>query len=230
MELNNKISYENLLAALLLRFGKVNVVDINLIIDDLYEKHGIRLSKFATDYKGLVYNVMYFQDSFYPMGDDAKEVLESKQSEFARQYVASLNIEELTLLKINKYGSVPEYNVSNLFNEEQERTINKLIDDLMVIYVWNNDIPYEDYQEIQLTSIGKARIFKLTYKEQVEEFIELLKNNGYDYSLIDSFLRTQDFNKEVYEILNIDNFLLYCSTYDRCATLPTDSGVTFKKN
>ena len=45
------------------------------------------------------------------------------------------------------------------------------------------------------------------------------------------FLRRQDFTKGVYEILNIDNFLLYCCTYDRAARVSDGTVVVpVKKN
>ena len=36
-----KVSFENLLAGLLVRFGKGNVTDIKVIQDDLFNKYGI---------------------------------------------------------------------------------------------------------------------------------------------------------------------------------------------
>ena len=64
-----------------------------------------------------------------------------------------------------------------------------------------------------------------------DEFKELLKSVGYDVNLVPEFLRVQDFNRDVYDILNLDNFLLYCSQYDRVATISSDTVYTpVKKN
>ena len=88
-----------------------------------------------------------------------------------------------------------------------------------------------DYRGIQLTNYGRATLFELEYREQVDEFRELLKSEGYDVNLIPEFLSVQDFNRDVCDILNIDNFLLYCSKYDRVATASSDTVFTpVKKN
>ena len=45
-----KVSFENILAGLLLRFGKANVTDIKVIQDDLFNRYGVLMSPFALDY------------------------------------------------------------------------------------------------------------------------------------------------------------------------------------
>ena len=132
----NKITFENMLAGLLVIFGKVNMIDLKVVQNDLFNRYGILMGPFAIDYRG-----------------------------------------------------------------------------------------------IQLTNYGRATLFELEYREQVDEFRELLKSEGYDVNLIPEFLSVQDFNRDVYDILNIDNFLLYCSKYDRVATASSDTVFTpVKKN
>ena len=211
-----KVSFENILASLLVRFGKANVTDIKVIQDDLFNRFGVLISPFALDYKGISNHIMKMGDNYYPL-EGSKEVLEEKQGDFMSTYLANINVEDLVLLKINEMGNVPEYYIATAFSDEQEQVISKLVDDLKIVYVWNSDVPHDDYQELQLTFLGNARVFELQNKDEVEEFKQLLASEGYDINLIPDFLRTQDFTKGVYEILNIDNFLLYCCTYDRAA-------------
>lgn len=223
-----KVSFENILAGLILRFGKANVTDIKVIQDDLFNRYGVLMSPFALDYHGISNSIMKFGDNYYAL-EGAKALLEEKQGEFMKSYLESINVEDLVLLKINELGAVSEHVVSNVFSEEQEKTISKLVDDLKVVYVWNNDIPYDDYQEVQLTFLGRARVFELQYKEQVDEFRQLLLSEGYDVGLIPDFLRTQDFDKDVYDILNLDNFLYFCNKYDRAARSGVPSNPQEKK-
>ena len=225
-----KVSFENILASLLVRFGKANVTDIKVIQDDLFNRFGVLMSPFALDYKGISNYIMKMGDNYYPL-DGSKEILEEKQGNVMSNYLTNINIEDLVLLKINELGTVPEYQLANVFCDEQERAISKLVEDLKVIFVWNNDVPYDDYQEVQLTFLGKAKAFELQNCGEVEEFRQLLTREGYDVNLISDFLRTQDFTKGVYEILNIDNFLLYCCTYDRAARVSDGTVVKqVKKN
>lgn len=226
-----KVSFENMLAGLLLRFGKVSMTDLKVVQDDLYNRYGVLMSPFALDYRGISNVIMKVGDSYYPIvSDDAKAILKDKQGEFMKSYVAELNVADMVLLKINELGAVPEYLMGTVFNDEQEKEVSKLVDDLKVIYVWNNDIPYDDYQEVQLTSFGATRVFELQYREQVEEFRQLLTNEGYDVNLIPDFLRAQDFSRDVYDILNLDNFLYYCNVYDRAARVEESKGERLIKN
>ena len=226
-----KVSFENMLAGLLLRFGKVSMTDLKIVQDDLYNRYGVLMSPFALDYRGISNVIMKVGDSYYPiMKDDVKTVLEDKQGEFMKSYLAELNVADVVLLKINELGAVPEYLMGTVFNDEQEKEVSKLVDDLKVIYVWNNDVPYDDYQELQLTSFGVSRVFELQYREQIEEFKELLKSSGYDVNLLPDFLRAQDFSRDVYDILNLDNFLYYCNVYDRAARVEEQKGERLIKN
>lgn len=209
------VSFENLLAGLILRFGKASSIDLKVVQDDLFNKFGLAMSPFAIDYHGISNYIMKVGDNYYPISDEAKVVLDEKQGEFMKSYLEALNVEDFVLLKLAEYGNIPEYMFGTLLVEEQEKVVSKLVEKFKVVYVWNDDVPHEDYQELQLTSLGEARVFELQYSEQVQEFKELLISSGYDASLIPDFLRTQDFNKGVYEVLNIDNFLLYCNKYDR---------------
>jgi hypothetical protein len=225
-----KVTFENLLAGLLVRFGKANVTDIKVLQDDLFDRYGVLMSPFALDYRGISNYIMKMGDNYYPL-EGSDEILKDKQGEFMSAYLSNINLEDLVLLKINELGTVPEYQISNIFCDEQEMVMSKLVDDLKVVYVWNSDVPYDDYQEVQLTFLGNARVFELQNAKEVEEFRKLLSSEGYDIRLMSDFLRTQDFSKGVYEILNIDNFLLYCSIYDRAARVSEESIVKqVKKN
>lgn len=225
-----KVSFENILAALILRFGKANVTDIKVVQDDLLNRYGVAMSPFALDYHGISNSIMKVGDNYYPLAtEEAKAVLEEKQGEFMKSYLKNINVDDLVLLKISELGAVPDYNICSIFSDEQDRAISNLVDDLKVVYVWNNDVPYDDYQEVQLTSLGQARVFELQYKEQLDEFRELLISSGYDVNLIPDFLRVQDFDRDVYDILNLDNFLYFCNKYDRAASAPGVSSVTYKR-
>lgn len=215
------VTFENILAGLLLRFGKASLIDIKVIQDDLFNRCGVLMSPTVLDYKGIHNFIMKMQDNYYPL-EGSQEVLEDKQGEYMSSYFSNINIEDLILLKVNELGTVSEYQVSNVFCNEQEEVISKLIEDLRMVYVWNNDVPYDDYQELHLTFLGNARVFELQNNTEIEEFKQLLISEGYDASLVSEFLRVQDFSRGVYEILNLDNFLQFCYTYDRAAKVDVE--------
>ena len=226
-----KVSFENILAGLILRFGKANVTDIKVVQDDLFNRYGVVMSPFALDYHGISNYIMKIGDNYHSIGTEESKVgLAEKQGEFMKSYLENINVEDLVLLKINELGTVPDYIIPTVFSDEQDRVLADLVDDLKVVYVWNNDVPYDDYQEVQLTFLGRARVFELQYKEQVDEFRELLSSSGYDVNLMPDFLRVQDFDRDVYDILNLDNFLYFCNKYDRAAMAPRPVGDVLKKN
>ena len=68
-----KVSFENILAGLLLRFGKANVTDIKVIQDDLFNRFGVLMSPFALDYHGISNSIMKMGDNYYPL-ENSKEV------------------------------------------------------------------------------------------------------------------------------------------------------------
>ena len=222
------VSFENLLAGLILRFGKANEIDIKVVQKDLFNKYGVLMSPFAIDYHCISNYIMKVRDNYYPLSDEAKIVLREKQGKFMESYLEALNVEDFVLLKLAEYGNIPEYMFGTILGDEQEKAVSKLVEDFKGVYVWNDDVAHEDYQEIQLTSLGRARVFELQYGEQVQEFKELLVSSGYDVSLMVDFLRVQDFSRDVYDILNLDNFLLYCNTYDRAPMAPKDGSADKK--
>ena len=59
-----KVSFENMLAGLLLRFGKVSMTDLKIVQDDLYNRYGVLMSPFALDYRGISNVIMKVGDSY----------------------------------------------------------------------------------------------------------------------------------------------------------------------
>ena len=217
-----KVSYENIVAGLLLKFGRVDKNDIDVVIEMLLDNGIIENcpSPYALDYRGISSYIVQLGENYYIVDSlEARKCLGAKQGEVFKEFIDTINIEEFVLRKINKLNAIPEYAIASVFNEQHEKVIDKLREQFLVVDVWNDDVPYEDYLEIQLTNMGRARLFQYEYKEEVEEFKKLLTSSSYDVNLLEDFLRAQDFSLGVYEILNIDNFLQYCNMFDRCPTV-----------
>ena len=226
------VSLDNILSGLLLKFGKANVLDINVVKKDLITRYGVIVNHF--DVKGLSISdyIVFSGDNYYPIDDEkTKIVLENTQGEFLKEYFEKLCIEDLVLSKIHMCEKVPEHNFGIVFSEKQEEVIPKLVEEFDAIYVWNDDVVYDDYRELQLTTRGEVRVFELQYSQQVEEFKKLLISSGYDANLVYDFLKTQKLDQSIYDILNLDNFLLYCIEFDRASSLNDDNIVKHvKKN
>lgn len=165
-----KVTNENLIAGLLLRNRKFNSTDLDVYREILLEKYGYRLSPFAVDIRGIMDYIMKLGNSYYMIDTpDTSKLFMEKQGIEIPTILDSIDIEEVVLRKISKLGSVPEYLISIMFNSEEEQVINKLLDDMSLIYVWSSEQNNEEGMDLQLTCIGKERLqaIKEEYKEKI---------------------------------------------------------------
>ena len=102
---------------------------------------------------------------------EVSELFNEKQGEEFSNIIKDIDLEEVVLRKFEKIGSVLEYMIPTLFNIEEEQIINKLLDNMSLIYVWSCD--EENVMELQLTSIGKERLQSI--KDECKEKKELKK-------------------------------------------------------
>ena len=166
-----KVTNENLIAGILLRYRKFSSVDLDVYRDILIEKYGYRLSPFAVDIRGIMNYIMKLGNSYYMIDTpDTSKLFREKQGEVIPTIIEEINLEEVVLRKISKLGSISEYIVPTMFNSEEEQVINKLLDDMSIIYVWGSNPDNSEERELQLTSIGMERLQAIK-----EEYRELSK-------------------------------------------------------
>ncbi|MGN1371784.1 MAG: hypothetical protein ACI4XM_05885 [Candidatus Coprovivens sp.] len=67
-----RVTNENLIAGLLLRYRKFSSVDLDIYRDILLERYDCRLSPFAVDIRGIINYIMKFGNSYYML--DTPEV------------------------------------------------------------------------------------------------------------------------------------------------------------
>lgn len=162
-----KVTNENLIAGLLLKYKRINNVDIDIYREILLEKYGYRLSPFAVDIRGIVNCIIQVNNSYYMIDNiDTINLLGEKQGEVFPNILEEIDIEEVVLRKIAKLGSILEYLIPSIFSDEEERVINKLLDDMSLIYVWSDNTYNAEERELQLTSIGIERL--KTFKEEIK--------------------------------------------------------------
>ncbi len=123
---------------------------------------------------------------------------------------------EINLLKkINE--SKPTLNtVRTIYLEEELKAIKSLITEGQITIIWDDYIPHLSYQYLELTKSGQVTLFIDTYNDEIKKFVSSLDKLGYDHNLLNDFLLSMNLSKPVEEILTIDNFLWYCSIFDRC--------------
>ena len=164
-----KVTNENLIAGLLLRYRKFNSIDLDVYREILLEKYGYRLSPFAVDIRGIVNYIMHIGNYYYMIDNpEVCELFREKQGELISSIIDEISLEEVVLRKFKKLGNVAEYVIPTMFNNEEEQVINKLLDDMSLIYVWSSEPNNEEGMDLQLTCIGKERLqaIKEEYKEK----------------------------------------------------------------
>ena len=96
--------------------------------------------------------------------------------------------DEMILRRIAAHKPFSMDSLKTKFNEREQETIVHLLDEGLLIVTWNDEIPHQDFQELQLTQKGRAILFKSNYSSLVSSFCDQLVTEGYDASLLDGFL------------------------------------------
>lgn len=223
-----KITMENLLAGLLCKFGEVDLIDVDIVVDYCI-CNDIVVKRSTDDMNGLAEFVEKTSYGYLVKDDEVRRALDEKQGELVRSFLEAINVEDMALKRALILGVVPVAEVADKFNKLEVEAVDGLVQKGLLRISWNDDVPHEDYEVICLTKLGEKRLFELECFRFVEEFRQLLQSSGYDVGLMDDFLVVQDFTKGVYDILNLDNFLDFCNTYDRAAMGDGISTVNYRR-
>lgn len=218
---------EQLIIGALIKFKRLNVSDISVLIEMLKTKTGIDIKeeeveglKNYTNSKGgtlrleEVLNLKSLTN--YPDNYAKLQTLSKMQGDVIEEFFLALDIEEFVLRKVQFLNRFPTESTERFFNEIQQKELNKLYDKGYLEVVWNDDVIYDDYRETRLSHSGLQWLFKIDNTQELLVFKDELKISGYDVNLVDDFLRSQDLSQPVPSILNLENFNMFCHIHDRC--------------
>lgn len=133
-----------------------------------------------------------------------------------KNYLENLNLIALVLKKIQISWAVPKNNLKNMFNDVELAIVNELLALNHIDVRWNDDVPYEDYEEIFVTKQGEVELYMYDNQEAIQSFQELLVSYNYNPDLIKDFLMSlPDLNSYVLDKRSIGDFELFGSLYDR---------------
>ena len=133
-----------------------------------------------------------------------------------KNYLDNLNLIALVLKKIQISWAVPKNNLKNMFNNVELAIVNELLALNLIDVRWNDDVPYEDYEEIFITKQGEVELYMYDNQEAIQSFQELLVSYNYNPDLIKDFLMSlPDLNYYVLDKRSIGDFELFGSLYDR---------------
>lgn len=213
-----KVKVEQLVAGLLLKFGKLDEFDLSLLIKDInkvfFEEAYVELDYESENYYvmsdgTIILNPSYIKQVYKNINNN---LLERTQGSVVKKCLDNLDIANFVLRKIKLMGSgcVVVDDLNSNFSVSQIGVMTNLYaDDFIVDYV-HKDVLYGDYSAIKLTQKGEVSCFLSTYSDEVAEFARILERFRYDSALIPEFLMTQNLSKPVQEILMSTKFLTYC--------------------
>ena len=115
------------------------------------------------------------------------------------------------LKKINQ-NKIYITQIRNKFSSLEIGLIRKLYDDESIINVFDLDIKEE---VVKLTRKGKFIIFSEDNKDKILNFSDELEQKGYKTEFLMDYLKTCDYDKNLYDILSITNFELFINNLEQ---------------
>ena len=210
-----KVTFEQIMAGALLKFGKLESSDITLIIKELSKYAIIDLNAESTDKYfvmgdgSILLNLKYvycFYENMYG------SLIEMVNGSIVEKYFTSLNISEFVLKKIKMLGLglVLSDSFKDTFCKKQIEVIDELYNREFIENYMHEDSIYGDYEAVRVTKKGELALFYARNYKNINIFLNVLREVGYDDSFINEYLLSQNLNLPCEEILSIDNFTLYC--------------------
>ena len=115
------------------------------------------------------------------------------------------------LKKINQ-NKIYITQIRNIFSSLEIGLIRKLYDDESIINVF--DLVFKE-EVVKLTRKGKFIIFSEYNKDKILNFSDELEQKGYKTEFLMDYLKTWDYDKNLYDILSITNFELFINNLEQ---------------
>ena len=212
------ITFDQLAALSFFRFGKLDGVDMTLLIKGTRDIVEVELRDETDDYFIMTDGMIMLEKSYIQRFNKNvdRELFDGIPGSAIQKYLDNIDIVEFVLRKIKLLYPccVSEDELGNNFSSLQMRIMKKLYQEGYIMKYLQDDPVYDDYQAVKLTKRGELYLFLVDNKIEIDKFRNLLDENGYNSVLVDSFLITQDLSREVNEILTLDNFITFFGEYD----------------
>lgn len=215
-----KVTINQIFAGALLKFGCLDSVDMTLLIGDLGSKYEIIHDKcdIGDSYFLLCNgNILLNEECLMRYwGSVDSKILEKIQGNIVKEYMDNLDVFMFTLRKIRLFGlgCVVKETLFESFSSKELKCIDELYQKSLIEDYVQEDSRYGNYVAVRLTQEGKLQLFKIDNKNVIENFLKIVRYNGYSDMLVDQFLLEQDLDGNCYEILNLINYNDFC--LNRC--------------
>ena len=214
--METKIMFERIIAGGILKFGKVDSVDISLIVKDIDKVFEIDIDKETMD-KYVVFddgNILLcdrFINEVYKNINYNK--LEKLSVNMIDIYFKNMDMDMFVLRKIKLLGDrcvlrddlihnfsvVQLYSLWNLYN-------NGYVEDYLL-----EDSEYGDYKVVRISKLGFLKLFMDENYMDICKFHKDLMKMNVDCNFINGYFLEMDLGADKDYILNVDNYLDYVS-------------------
>lgn len=216
-----KISYDELVVGLLLKFGSIDVNDILVAMDMMGIKNFVSVNDSGigkyikrNDKNRYVFD-MDMVNICYEMVEDFYVVVRYFQGDVVRKFLENVDIFEFVLRKIKVIGKVSLNKYDVCFSEFQQYVINELKVKRFLTYCYDDK---DEGKYTKITARGNLYLFMIDNKGLVNNFCNELRDMGYDDTLIDAFLIVKNLDGDIDDIrksiLNVESFLEFCDFYE----------------
>lgn len=212
------ISFHQLAALSFLKFGKLDGIDMTLIMRECSDIVTVELLDESDDYFLMNNGRIMLEENYIKRFNKNvdKGLFEEISWNIIQKYLDNIDMYGFVLRKIKMLNPccADDDEILKNFCLLQIKILKKLYQDGYVMDYLMNDSVYGDYEVIKSTKRGELYLFLVEYKNDVDNFRMLLRDNGYNTVLIDAFLITQDLSMDIGEILTLDNFVSFYGEYD----------------
>ena len=211
------ITVEELALLSFLKFDRFDIMDITVLKDMISNSFELVIDDVCDDYFVINDGTIIVEDSYIERlyKKINRELLEKIRKTNLYKYLSNISIIEFVLRKIRLIGegALVVDDVENSFGSFQTTILDRLYKDGYIMQYRHIDKIYGDYQAIKLTKRGDLYLYIKDNEEKIDKFSNMLKELGCDELLIPSFLIAQDLDKNIEEILTVNNFMNFCYEY-----------------
>lgn len=217
------VTYNQLAAGALLKFGKLDSVDMSVLIEQI-SKDVEFVNNDSNNYF-VIRNNNVELDSKYFEGVPQEIIggfLMRIQGDLVKQYFNNFEVMELVLRKIKLLNN--KRCIVDNFGASQLRALYWLYHERCIC-----GKGIEKDFTMELTKRGELYLFLIDNRKYVEQFLELLKANELSDLLFDAYLMSCDLNSNVEDIFRLDRYMEFCLTpYEQPLDL-TEREYSYKK-
>ena len=224
------IKVKQLVAGLLVKFSEFDSYDLGLLMYELSKNSEVDMEDFdignLKDYIKITDEVVSLNDriTFNTLvnnyGIKLKRKIEIMQGREVKGYLDNISTEEFVLRKIKYLSDIAVDEKDIYFHSKQKNVLKDLLDYGYLTVVWNDEIDKNNYQVIKITQKARLALFVIDNEKELKRFQRELISLNYDYTLINSYLMSEDLDNDIDKILNAEKFYNYCLGFNIYPYMP----------